>query len=196
MKSLTLRAGLALLCASTLAACGGGSGSLVLQANIVGLTKDGLILTSGPDTYTVPANTTVVQFPTLVGADDTYDIEIKQQPTHATCTLTNNKQKANVYTVVQPYVNCITDSYNLGGNVSGLTGIGLVIANGNDQVSVAPPSTPGASVFFQFPTKVGDGAPFGVTILAQPQNGQVCVASNNTGTMPSGDALGLIVTCH
>jgi hypothetical protein len=195
MKSLTLRAGLALLCASTLAACGGGSGSLVLQATINSLTKDGLILTSGPDTYTVPANTTVVQFPTLIGADDTYDIEIKQQPTHATCTLVNNKQKANVYTVVQPVVNCITDSYNLGGNVSGLTGIGLVIANGSDQVSVKPSATPGASVFFQFPAKVADGAPFGVTILAQPQ-GQTCVASNNTGTMPSGDALGLIVTCH
>lgn len=194
MKSLTLRAGLALLCASTLAACGGGSGSLVLQATVNGLTKDGLILISGPDTVTVAANTTIVQFPTLIGADATYDIEFKQQPTHATCTLVNNKQKANVYTVVQPVVNCVTDSYAFGGAITGLTGIGLVLANGSDQLSLAPSANPSVPTSFLFPTKVADGAPFGVTVLSQPQ-GQVCTVSNNVGTMPSGAYNNLVVTC-
>ena len=194
MKSLTLRAGLALLCASTLAACGGGSGSLVLQANISGLTKDGLILTNGPDAVTVAANTTVVQFPTLIGADATYDIEIKQQPTHATCTLANNKQKANAYTVVQPQVSCKTDSYAFGGTITGLTGNGLVLANGADQVSLTPPANPSVPTSFLFPTQVADGAPYGVTVLAQPQ-GQTCTVANNIGTMPSGAYNNLVVTC-
>lgn len=194
MKRLTLRAGLALLCASTLAACGGGSGSLVLQANISGLTKDGLILANGSENLTVPAYTTIAQFTKLVNADDTYDIRIQQQPTHANCVLKNNKQKANVYTVVQPQVICTTDSYAFGGTITGLTGTGLVLVNGSDQVAVLPPATPGATVSFQFATKVADGAAFGVTVLAQP-SGQVCTVANNTGTMPSGPYNNLVVTC-
>jgi hypothetical protein len=197
MKRLTLRAGLALLCASTLAACGGGSGSLVLQATVYGLTKDGLILVNGSDTFTVQASnggTFTVQFNKLVNADDTFDIEIQHQPTHATCTLKNNKQKANVYTVSQTQVNCITDSYAFGGTVTGLTGTGLVLINGADQVAVLPATTPGAPVSFQFPTQVADGAAFGVTVLAQPA-GQVCTVANNTGNMPSGAYNNLAVTC-
>jgi len=196
MKSLTLRAGLALLCAATLSACGGGSGSLVLQTTIVGLIKDGLIITNGGDTLTVPANTTGITFPTLIGADDQFDIEIKQQPTHANCVLANNKNKANVYTVVQSSITCTTDSYNLGGTVFGLTGTGLVIANGADRVSVTPSPNPGAPVAFIFPTKVPDGSPYGVTVLAQPTNGQVCEAYNNSGNMPSGDSSAVGVNCH
>jgi hypothetical protein len=201
MKSLYLRSGLALLCAATLAACGGSGGSLALQASITGLTKTGLILTNGKDTVTVDAGTGVIQFPTLVAQDEQFDIEMKQQPTGAVCTITNNKNKANYYTVQQTLVSCVTNSYTLGGNISGLKASGLVLANGADTVSVAPPATPGASVSFAFPTKVADGAPFGVTVLAQPKNTDgtpagTCVVSNNTGTMPSGDALGLIVTCN
>ncbi len=201
MKSLYLRSGLALLCAATLAGCGGGGGSMALLAGITGLTKSGLILTNGPDTVPVDAGTVSVQFPTLLAPDDQFDIEIKQQPTGAVCTLSSNKNKANAYTVQQPLVSCVTNSYSLGGTVSGLTASGLVLANGSDKVSIAPPATPGASVSFVFPTKVADGAPFGVTVLAQPKNADgsqagTCVASNNVGTMPSGDALGLIVTCN
>ena len=201
MKSLYLRSGLALLCAATLAACGGGSGSLVLQAGITGLNKTGLILTNGSDSVTVESGSVAVQFPTLVSDDQQFDIEIKQQPTGAVCSVSNNKNKANYYTVAQPLVTCVTNSYNLGGKVSGLKAAGLVLANGPQTVSIAAPATPGASVSFVFPDKVADGAPFGVTVLAQPKNPDgspagTCVTSNNTGTMPSGDALGLIVTCN
>jgi hypothetical protein len=201
MKSLYLRSGLALLCAATLAACGGSGGSLALQASITGLTKTGLILTNGKDTVTVDASTGVIQFPTLVAQDEQFDIEMKQQPTGAVCTITNNKNKANYYTVQQTLVSCVTNSYTLGGTVSGLKASGLVLANGADTVSVAPPATPGASVSFVFPTKVADGAPYGVTVLAQPKNTDgtpagTCVTSNNTGTMPSGDVLALVVTCN
>ena len=198
MKRFTLRAGLALLCASTLAACGGGSGSLVLQATVYGLTKDGLILVNGSESLPVSGNsagnTTIAQFTKLVNADDTYDIQIKQQPTHANCTLKDNKQKANVYTVSQPQVFCTTDSYAFGGTITGLSGTGLVLINGSDQVAVLPPATPGAPVSFQFAAKVADGAPFGVTVLAQPA-GQVCTVANGTGTMPSGAYNNLVVTC-
>ncbi len=201
MKSLYLRSGLALLCAATLAACGGGSGSLVLQANITGLTKTGLILTNGNDSVTVDSGSAAAQFPTLLSQDQQFDIEFKQQPTGAVCTLANNKNKANIYTVAQPVVSCITNTYTLGGTISGLKAAGLVLANGPQTVSIAPPATPGASLNFTFPDKVADGAPYGVTVLAQPKNPDgsaagTCTVSNNTGTMPSGDSLTLVVTCN
>lgn len=206
MKSLTLRAGLALLCATSLAACGGGSGSLILQVRIAGLVKDGLILTNGADTSpALTANTTYYQFPTLIGNDDHFDIKIKQLPVHTTCSLTDTANKANYITVQQPVVSCTTDSYNLGGAVNGLTGGVLVLANGHDQVSIS--ANGGAPVSFNFPTKVADGGAYGVTVLAQPAiqgvpTGQTCTVAGGTGNMPSppagqtGDVETLVITCH
>ena len=186
MKSLYLRSGLALLCAATLAACGGSGGSLALQASITGLTKTGLILTNGKDTVTVDAGTGVIQFPTLVAQDEQFDIEMKQQPTGAVCTITNNKNKANYYTVQQTLVSCVTNAAQLGGNVTGLKGVGLVLANGSDTVSVAPTANPADKVHFMLPVAVGDGAPYGVTILAQPSDGaSVCTVTSSPGTFPT-----------
>ena len=206
MNSLTLRAGLALLCATSLAACGGGSGSLILHVQITGLVKDGLVLTNGGDTTDVlKAGTTYVQFPTLIGNDDHFDIKIKQLPVHTTCTLTDGANKANYITVQQPVLNCTTDSYNLGGAVTGLTSGVLVLANGHDQVSIT--ANGGAPVSFTFPTKVADGGAYGVTVLAQPAiqgvpTGQTCTVAGGTGNMPSppegqmGDVSTLAITCH
>jgi len=206
MKSLTLRAGLALLCATSLAACGGGSGSLILQTRIVGLVKDGLILTNGADTSpALPAYTSSFQFPTLIGNDDHFDIKIKQMPVHTNCTLTDASNKANYITVQQPVVSCTTDSYNLGGVVNGLSSGVLVLANGRDQVSIT--ANGGAAVNFNFPTKVADGGAYGVAVLAQPAiqgvpTGQTCTVATGTGNMPSppagqtGDVETLVVNCH
>jgi hypothetical protein len=181
-----LRSGLALLCAASLSACGGGGGSLALQASISGLTKTGLILTNNKDTVTVDAGTAVIQFPTLVAQDEQFNIQIKQQPTGAICTASANQNKANVYTVQQPLISCITNSAQLGGNVTGLKGVGLVLANGSDTVSVTPSANPADKVHFVLPVAVGDGAPYGVTILAQPTGGtSVCKVTSLPGNFPA-----------
>lgn len=195
MNSLYLRSGLALLCAATLAACGGGSGNMALGGYISGLTKPGLTLSNGGDTVSPAAGDAGFSFTKLIATDAQFDIEITQQPTGAVCTIANNKNQANVYTVRQTQVSCTTNTATLGGTVSGLDGVGLVLANGSDTVVVSPPAHAGDDVIFTFPAKVADGAPFGVTVLAQPQGGKTCVASNNTGIMPAGDAKGLIVSC-
>ena len=198
MKSSYLRAGLALLCAVILSACGGNNGSLALSGSVNGLTKTGLVLINKGNGEKLPIepNTSTFVFTKLLATDEQFDVEIDTPPAGAKCTLANNVNKANGYNVYVT-VTCVTNPYTLGGSVKGLKGKGLVVANGSDLVSIEPPATAGADVSFVFPTKVADGSLFGASVLTQP-TGQTCAVDpiNNPGTMPSGDALGLIVKCN
>lgn len=204
MKSLYLRAGLAVLCGATLAGCGGGSGSMQLGGSIVGLTKQGLVLSNGSSTATLDATLTSFTFPDLIASDASFDIQITHQPDpkEATCdpVVQYGKGKANVYTVRQAIVTCHTTTYSLGGRVHGLVGGPLVLANGSQTVTVSPPTTAGADVVFTFETKVPNGSPYGVTVLTQPkdQNGQptaVCVVNSPAAYMPAADFSQLDVSC-
>ena len=199
MKSLYLRAGLALLCAVALSACGGGSGSLLLSGSISGLSKDGLVLVNKNTGEKLPitSGSIAFSFTKLASVDEAFDIEVDTQPTGANCVMSNNNTKANAYTAYYIAVVCTTNPYKLGGTVTGLDSNGLVLANGPDTVAVPPPATPGATVSFTFPVTVANGSPFGVTVLAQPQNtSKVCTASNNTGTMPSNDYSPVTIICQ
>ena len=67
MKSLTLRSSVALACALTLAACGGGGGNLLLSGNVYGLTRDGLVLqNNGGAPYVISPSMGTFAFPTLL----------------------------------------------------------------------------------------------------------------------------------
>ncbi|MTV38872.1 hypothetical protein [Duganella radicis] len=201
MKSSYLRAGLALLCGVILSACGGNNGSLSLSGTISypsGLPKAGLVLVNNGngEKLTIETGATAFYFTKLLGSDEQFDVEIANQPTGAKCEIANNKGKASVYTVYTVAVSCKANPYTLGGTVKGLTGKGLVLANGSDLVSIDPAATAGADVTFKFPTSVSDGSPYGATVLTQPAN-QKCAfdAGNNPGTMPGDNQLGLIVNC-
>ncbi|UGQ45960.1 hypothetical protein [Massilia endophytica] len=192
MKSKYVRAGAGLLCAALLAACGGGGNdNLLLSGSVSGLTKPGLVLQNGDQTTTVGAGATSFYFPNLIAPDSQFDVKIKTDATASTCTVHNGSGKANYYnTQSQVSVTCVTDSYQLGGTVTGLDVNGLVLANGSATV----PLTAGQTSF-TFSTKVFDGANYGVTVLAQPP-GRVCTVSNGVGTMPSGDVLNVAVSCQ
>jgi hypothetical protein len=198
MKSLYLRSGLALLCTVILSACGGsGGGDLPLQVTVVGLNKTGLVLINKPtgEKLTITGSGTYA-FTKLVSVDEQFDIQIDTPATGAKCVLSENTGKANVYTYGRAGVTCASNPWTLGGAVDGLTGKGLVLANGSDTVSVPPSAVAGANVLFTFPSKVADGSAFGATVLLQPE-GQTCVVDpkNNPGVMPGSDALGLEVHC-
>lgn len=206
MKSLFVRSGLALLCALVLASCGGsGGGSMLLSGAITttangtsSLTKTGLVLVNGTETVTPLPGDLSFQFPNLIAVNDNFDIEIKTQPTGAVCSLTNNVNTANIYTVQQAVLTCNTNTWTLGGVVNGLKSTGLLLSNGSDVVSPTPSSTaPGAQVAFTFPVKVADGAPFGVTVLTQPLTGSCTIVTpGNVGTMPAGNYSNLVVNCQ
>lgn len=207
MKSLYLRAGLAVLCGATLAGCGGGSGSLQLGGTIVGLNKPGLVLMNGTSTVTVTSdNYASFTFPDLVANDASFDIEIKQQPDPALATCDTaiqfNKGKANIYTVRQAIVTCHTTTYPLGGVVHGLkTGSTMVLANGSQIVAVTGPATAGADVSFTFPTEVPNGSNYGLTVLSQPSDANsqqtgTCVVNSPAAEMPAAKVSNLDVSCN
>jgi len=153
MKHVYLRSCLALLCATSLAACGGSSGSLIVKGKITGLTKTGLVLTNngGPD-LAIAAGATSFSFPQLIDTDANFDVQIKTQPTGAVCTMVagTNTGKAS-FNINSVQVACVTNAYSLGGSVTGRSA-GLVLVNAPDKLNIT------ANGAFVFGAKVADGA--------------------------------------
>jgi hypothetical protein len=201
MKSKYARITAGALCAALLASCGGSdNGSLTLRVYVFGLFKPGLVLQNGDQTVTVnpgsspdPNSRTEVYFPNLIAQDSTINVTVKTDAVATKCTpdpATATNVKANYYSALQVEVHCTTNSYKLGGTVTGLTKDQLVLTNGGNNVTIRP-ETPSP---FVFPGAVYDGLNYGVTVLTQPE-GLTCSVQNGVGTMPSGDVMNLAVTC-
>jgi hypothetical protein len=191
MKSLTSRCGAALLLASALAACGGrDSGSLPVSGSIIGLNRPGLILSNGGKQLVIDGAPTTFSFPDLLAPDTAFEVLVDKSPAGQKCTPSNNKNKINYYTYSTTVISCSTDPFPLGGTIAGLSGSGLVLANGDN--TVAPLA--GATTF-TFPVLVPNGAPYGVTVLKQPA-GQTCTVANGTAAqMPMAAVTTVAVTC-
>jgi hypothetical protein len=204
MKSSYLRAVTALLCAVILSACGGNNGSLALSGTITYVPTNasltGLVLVNNGngEKITIDPGVTSFIFTKLLAVDEKFDVQVATQPAGADCKAisdTANTGTASVYTVYYLGFTCTSNPFILGGTVKGLTGAGLVLANGSDTTAVLPNG--GADVKFTFPTKVANSAQYGVSVLTQPA-GQTCTVDSalNPGTMPANaDQLGLIVNC-
>ena len=85
---------------------------------------------------------------------------------------------------------CVTNTFTIGGTVTGLNGAGLVLQNngGDDQPITADGS-------FSF-TAQEDGSIFAVTVLTQPTDlSQTCSVSNGSGTLAGADVGNVQVTC-
>jgi hypothetical protein len=81
-----------------------------------------------------------------------------------------------------------TQTFTIGGNVSGLTAAGLVLQNnGGDDLSV------GATGPFTFHTPINSGTAYNVTVSAQP-SGQTCTVTNGNGTAAA-NVTSVTVTC-
>lgn len=190
MKSLTMRCAALTLCATTLAACGGGSGgSIPLSGSISGMNRGPLVLTNKGKDLTITDPAVTFTFADLVANDSEFEILVKSNPVGQVCTPSNNKGRANYYSYTQTVITCTTDLYALGGTVIGLKGT-LVLANGPITVSI-----PAGATTFSFGKSVPNKLPYGITVLSQPV-GQTCTVQNGTGTeMSIGDKNDVIITC-
>jgi len=147
---------------------------------------------NGSDDLVVAANGPFV-FTTPVPAGSTYVVTVITQPglPSETCTVTQGTGMA-VATVASIVVSCVSDSFAVGGTVSGLApGDSVVLEdNGGDNHAVA------ANGSFSFPTTVASGAPYAVTVLTQPMSPlQTCVVSGGSGTIASAAVTSVAVTC-
>ena len=190
-----------------LSACGGGGGgnggstpppppppgaTFTLSGSVSGLSGSGLILQSnGGGDLAVSASGTF-SFPTAVTSGTAYNVTVKVQPTNPsqTCTGTNSQGTANA-NVSNIAFTCTTNTYTVGGTISGLIGSGLVLQN-NGSADLAA-TADGA---FVLPTAVPSGGSYNVTVLTQPGNPpQSCTVSNGAGTITSSNIAAVVVAC-
>lgn len=189
----TLRAGVALACALSLSACGGGDGEFYLGGNVYGINKGNLVLKNESNGATV----TLTQpgsffFPDLVDADSDYNVVVESVPDNIAgkeaCTVTKGKGKAtfNINTIL---VVCTINTHKLTGTITGLGDkSGLVLVNGNNRVEVPA----GATSFAM--ADVPEDSPYGITVLQQPAD-RNCTVANGTGTMLKADIANVQVNC-
>jgi hypothetical protein len=194
MKSLTLRASVALACALSLAACGGSSGSLTLSGSVIypegGPYKAGLKLQNKSGPLLPVDNATTFVFNELIGNDEDFDVEVAANPPGTTCTPSNNKGKSGAYSISSVIISCKNELWALGGKITGLSAGGLVLVNGSDQLAVPVDATS-----FTMTTKLTNGVPYGITVLIQPK-GLTCSVQDGVGTTTLADNLDKIkVTC-
>lgn len=84
---------------------------------------------------------------------------------------------------------CGSETYTVGGKVTGLSSIGLVLQNnGGDDLEVT-----GAS--FQFATVLADSSGYDVTVLTQP-TGQNCDVIDGNGTINRANVSDITAVCH
>jgi hypothetical protein len=230
MKFSLARPALALAVLATLAACGGGGkATFPINVTVSNLQYSGLVLsTNGQDLTVNPPATAgqdvVLTFPNQLEYGQVYEVVPKgatvvnhtatggAQPKHQTCSqsLFPAYGTAGQLAKIDIRYVCAINTYALGGTVKGLTGTGLVLANGSTTGTIAVSPALDAN---QKPTgadvtlimnPVPYNTTYGVTVLTQP-TGQTCTVTggaNGTGGGTMDDAAeaakgvtNLLVTC-
>jgi hypothetical protein len=116
------------------------------------------------------------------------------QPTtpNQTCVVTNGSGTVTGANVTNVTVACTTNTYTIGGTVTGLAaGNSVVLRNngGNDL-------TVGANGSFTFSTPVTDGGAYAVTVFTQPATPpQTCNVTSGSGTLAGANVTSVVVTC-
>ena len=232
MKFSLARPALALAVLATLAACGGGGkATFPINVTVSNLQYTGLVLsTNGQDLAVNPPATAgqdvVLTFPNQIEYGQIYEVTPKgatisnhtylggSQPKHQTCSpnLFPAYGTAGQLAKIDIRYLCSINTYPLTGTVKGLTGTGLVLANGSttSTIAVSPAldanqKPTGADVTLTM-NPVPYNTTYGVTVLTQPTNpAQTCKVTggaNGTGggTMDdaaeaAGGVKDLLVTC-
>ena len=183
--------------ALAIASCGGGSSAppyYTIGGTVHGLAGSGLVLQENGGGDLAVATNGPFKFGTAVVSGHNYAVTIAAQPSNPSqaCIVSSSAGVVTNGPVTDVSVNC-TNTYAVGGTVTGLDGSGLVLAdNGSDQLPVP------AKGLFTFSTKVPRGSAYHVTVASQPTNPiQNCIVQNGSrdGTVTDGDVTSLSVVC-
>ncbi|MGC3979697.1 MAG: kelch repeat-containing protein [Steroidobacteraceae bacterium] len=159
-----------------------------LGGTVSGLISSGLVLAYGGELLNLSANATSFQFATPATFASSYSVTVAVQPAGMTCSVSAGTGTIPAANVTNVAVVCSAQSYNVGGNIAGLTRAGLVLANGSDTLSISTNATS-----FTLPA-VAYGASYSVTVTTQPTN-MTCSVSHGSGTMPAAAVVDVDVTC-
>jgi hypothetical protein len=197
------RRALAALVLGSVAACGGGGGygggspapapTYTIGGSVSGLAGTGLVLqNNGGANLTITGNGAFT-FATALASGGFYNVTAVAQPTNLsqTCTIANASGAVAGANVTNIAVSCATNSFTVGGTISGLAGSGLVlIDNGGDEQAIA------ANGAFAFVTRVASGGTYDVRVLTQPSDPvQLCRITSNSGSVANTAITAPTVTC-
>ena len=195
MKTLACSLRLVAACSllASIAACGGNSTnntSVSLTGTVTGLTDNGLVLANGISSVGIAANATTFVFPSRILVGSSYSVQPSALPPTLTCTVANGSGTVTTNEdITKVAVTCVKRN-SLGGTIAGLANAGLILANGSDVVRPVA-----GAQSFTFPTKVGQGFSYGVTVLQQPAP-QSCAVTNASGVMANADVTSVQVSCQ
>ena len=168
-----------------------------IGGTISGLSGSGLVLQdNGGNNLTVSAGTTSFAFSTGIASGSAFNVTVFSQPSNPTqtCGVTAGASgtvaSGSVFSVV---VTCTTNTYTIGGAISGLSGSGLILQdNGGNNLPVSADATS-----FTFTTAVASGGTYSVTVLTQPSNPtQTCgVTAGGNGAVASANVTSAVVSC-
>ena len=199
--------GLGLLCVMTMAACGGGitgpkvpppppppPQTFTVGGSVSVLAGSGLVLQDNGGNDLAVAGSGNFVFSTALASGAAFTVTVKTQPLSPTqtCVITNPTGTVGSANITNVAVACTTNTYSIGGSVSGLTGAGLMLQDnaGNDLTVAAGSSS------FTFSTPIASGASYQVTVKTQPTvPSQSCAVTAATGTVVSANITNVALTC-
>jgi uncharacterized delta-60 repeat protein len=191
-----VRVWIACAAAALLAACGGGGGggtdpTYTAGGAVTGLSGTLVVQNNGADDLTLTANGALT-FSTALASGAAYAVTVRTQPAGQTCMVSNGSGNIVATNVTNVSVACSTNTYTVGGTVSGLAGSGLVLQdNGADNLSI------GANGSFTFRALVASGATYNLTVKASPTGpSQTCTLGNGSGMVATANVTNVAVTCE
>ncbi|ACL74107.1 hypothetical protein Tgr7_3038 [Thioalkalivibrio sulfidiphilus HL-EbGr7] len=174
-----------------------GEGNLVISprytlgGTVSGLLGSGLVLQEGALELPIESSGSFT-FSGFFDAETSYSVTVLTQPTSPmqTCSVTNGSGEVSE-DVTNIVVSCETDTFTVGGTVSGLDAEESLILQNNGTDSLPVTSNGG----FVFDTPVQDQAPYNVTILTLPESGQICGVINGIGNINAAAVDDVVVSC-
>jgi len=196
------RSALALTLVLALAGCGG-KADFPVSGTVLGLSYDGLVLTTNGMDLPVAKGSTTFSFPKALSYGEVYAVTVPAlgQPQHQTCQVINGSDTAGRLASINVSVICALNQHAVGGIIReqapdgtfrALTTDGLTLTNGsNSGVITAKAGT----TSFTFGVLVPYGISYGVTVLTQPAGATCTVAPNGTGIMGDNAIADIDVKC-
>jgi hypothetical protein len=170
--------------------CVANAAAFAVRGVVAGLAGSGLVLRNNGGDDLAIAGDGEFTFATPVATGASYSVSVAAPPANPsqTCSIQNASGVMGGVDVTNVRVICSTNSFSIGGTVAALTGLGLVLVNNGENLAI------GGNGAFTFPTRLASGAPYNVTIAAQPA-GQTCTVQNAAGIVLNENVTNVTVAC-
>jgi trimeric autotransporter adhesin len=164
-----------------------------IGGTVKGLEGRGLVLQkNGGDDRAIASDGQYI-FQTKQASGTTYQVRVSSPPLSPsqTCTIAHADGKVGDGDIGNVDVTCATNTFAVGGTVSGLLGSGLTLSNnGGDDLTITADGT------FRFNKPVASGANYDVAVRTQPTNPtQACTVGSPSGSVGNGDVTTVVVSC-